>query len=552
MMFSGQPFSQFAFSEQDYAPIESDAFEAFLAEVTAKRCWLLELDAFSLAPAGGVAGAYGSDAYGELAFGEDSGEAAASVSTLRYSTHGYTSHAADAPASTWYDSRLTGDIIVRRLIAGRDGIGGLAKVFAEVTLINADGGLDGLTDKFALSGRRARLLLGRLGDPLSEFGLVFAGVVQSFTIGERLVHVRLSDGKAKLDRAVNEATYAGTGGLEGGEDLAGKRKPIGWGAVFNISPPLVDSAGLVYQVHAGAIQDVTAVYDRGVALVKVVGAPGAGEYQVDAVAGTFKLGATPAGTVTCDAELDASGAGYVSKASEIVLRVLAIAGLDSSEIEPSSFVQLGSDSLAPVGIWIGTEPRSCAEVCDELLAGIGAFGGFSRYGFNVGLVGLAAGKAKGSFSSEDIVELERLPLPAPVEPIIWRALVGYQRNYTVQTDLAAAVPAARRTYAAEPHRIAQIDDVAVQGRHLLARELGPTESHYAAEADADAEARRLFDLWGKPRGLFRVKTRPKALLRDLGQVIDLQHPRHGLAHGAPARVLGHEIKGSDVELTVLV
>jgi len=553
MMFSGQTFSQFAFSEQSYTPIESAAFGAFLAKITAERCWLLELDAFSLAPAGGLSGAFAADAFGELAYGEDSGGASTSVSTLRFSTHGYTSQASDSPASTYYDGRLSRLIDVRREIAGRDGIGGLARMFAEVVLVNADGELDELPRDYAFSGRRARLLVGPPDGPLSEFGLVFVGVTQSFTVGLGAARVRLSDGRAKLDRAVNEATYAGTGGLEGGADLKGKRKPKGWGEVRNVAPPLVDSANLIYQVHAGQIQDVLAVYDRGVALVEVAGAPAAGEYQVDLVNGTFKLGATPAGTVTCEAQCDASGAGYISKTGDIVLRILSQeAGLNSSEVEPSSFVQLNADAPAPVGIWVGTEPRSCAEAVDELLAGIGAFGGFSRYGFSVGLVAAASGKPKGTFSGEDIIELERLPLPPPVEPIVWRVLVGYQRNYTVQNDLAAAVTPARRTFAAEPWRISKLEDAAIQARHLLAREFGPTESLYAAQADSDSEAQRLFELWSRPRGLFRMKTRPKALLRDLGQTIDVKHPRHGLQNGAHARVLGHAIRGSEVELTVLV
>ena len=41
-MFSGQSFGQFSFGEQDYTPPDTSAFEAFLAEVTSERCWLLE------------------------------------------------------------------------------------------------------------------------------------------------------------------------------------------------------------------------------------------------------------------------------------------------------------------------------------------------------------------------------------------------------------------------------------------------------------------------------------------------------------------------------
>src|SRR5690606_19221589 len=102
--------------------------------------------------------------------------------------------------------------------------------------------------------------------------------------------------------------------------------------------------------------------------------------------------------------------------------------------------------------------------------------------------------------------LEREPLPDSVDPIVWRARVGWQRNYTVQTDLAASVSDARRTFAAEPLRVATSENSAIKTRHLLAREYGPVAGLYAEEADAETEAQRLFNLWGTQRGMYRVRT----------------------------------------------
>lgn len=461
--------------------------------------------------------------------------------------------AGDPDSADWYDGRLAEGFRVERRIVGRDGIGGLARVFAEASLVNADGALDGLLSGYSIGGRRVRLLVGRETGRYADFGLVFTGVVESPVVGLDAVRLRLSDGLAKLERAVNETTYAGTGGLEGGADLKGKPKPKCWGKVFNIAPPLVDSVNLVYQVHDGPIQDVPAVRDRGIALVKVAGAPGAGEYQVDAAAGTFKLGATPAGTVTCDVEGDASLSGYISKTSDIVLRILVQqAGLSSSEIEPASFAQLNSDAPAAVGIWVGTEPRTVASVVDELLWNVGAFGGFTRLGgFSVGLVRHASGAAAGVLGEEDIVSIERVALPSAVEPIVWRTRVGYQRNYTVQQDLAAAVTPAQRTFAAQPLRVAKDEDTAVQSRHLLAREYFVDAGLFAVEADAVDETGRLAALWGAERAAFRVVTRLKALVHDLGEVVELKHRRLGLSAGRPVLVLGHAVRGSEVELLVL-
>jgi hypothetical protein len=140
--------------------------------------------------------------------------------------------------------------------------------------------------------------------------------------------------------------------LEGGTDLAGKYKPRAWGNVQNVPPVLVDSASLIYQVNDGAISDVPAAYDRQIALVKgadyvsqsdmQTNAPAAGNYRVWKAGGFFRLGSTPAGTCTADVLGDASGAGYVNKAGDILQRVLLIAGIDSTLIDAAAFAQLNT------------------------------------------------------------------------------------------------------------------------------------------------------------------------------------------------------------------
>jgi hypothetical protein len=574
-MFDFHAFGEYGFCDAGYTPLDTSAFDAFLAEVTGRRCWVLELDAYSLAQPGGVSCAFGDAGFGEVGFGEARGQETAGVSTLRFSTHGYTSHADDSPAHTYHESRIKAPPIVDRQIAGRDGIGGLTTVYAEITLNNRDGGLDELDRDYSLGGRRARILIGRAPDPLTgkggdalaNFGVVFTGVLQVSRVGEDVMQIRLSDGTVRLQRRlVNEATYTGAGALEGGDDIKGRNKPVALGEALNVPAPLVDSAKLIYQVNDGEINDVPAAYDRGIALDQGADytseadlnttAPAAGEYRVYKAGGYVRLGATPAGTMTFDVEGDASG-GYVTTVAEIVHRIVAQrAGLNSSEIDPTSIAQLAIDAPAPVGLWIGTSPMSCAQVVDDLLYGIGAFGGFSRYGaFTVGRVADAIGETEAAaYSDIDIMDVQREALPAPVDPIVWRVGVGWQRNYTVQNDFAAAVPAARRTFAAQPLRISSTEDSGIFSRHLLARNFGPIEAHYAEEADADDERDRLFALWGVKRSLFRILLRNmSAMALDLGEVVRIEHyPRQGLAAGASARVLGHRIQGSRVELKVLV
>lgn len=552
-MFGAEGFSEFGFSEFVDTPLDSAAFEAFLKEPDAERVWLLELDVFSLAAVDGIAGTFSGEGFGEMGFSEGDSTVVGSVSTLRFSSHGYTSHSTDSPAQVWYDGRIQDGITVDRRINSSDGIGGLTEVFAEISLLNLDGDLDLLTANYSLNGRAARVLIGRPTDALSSFGQVFSGVVQTATIGDSVLF-RLSDGMARLDVAINQTVYLGTGGNEGGADLTGKPKPKGWGKGFNVSPPLVDSGNLIYQYNDGASQDAPAAYDRQVALNKVVGAPAPGEYQVTASAGTFKLGGTPAGTVTCDEEGDNSGTGYVNTTADIIGRILRNqVGLTDSEIDPSTFGNLNVDAPAPVGIWAGTEMRTCRDVIGELL-GNTAFGGFSRRNtFTVGLVNAPDGSYVETYGTTEIQDIKRVPLPSPLEPIAWRTTVGYQRNYTVQNDVAASVTAARRTFAAQDQRAAKHEDTTIKSRHLLATEFA-TNALYRDQADAQTEADRLFVLWGATqRKLLQVTMIGlNGMTRDIGQVIQLVYPRHGLTNGVAGVVLANQIKDFEVTLMVLV
>ncbi len=555
-------YGEFAYGDAVFPSLDPDTFGDFLAKITAPRCWLLEIDAFSLAAGSAKSGAYAdAGAYGELGFAEGVPASSGGPQTLRYSSHGYISTisvggiaTSDPDSQDYYSGRIGSQIAIDRRIIKSGSFVGLTQVFAEVRLVNADGELDTLQRDYALDGRAVTLLLGGPADPRSSFGVVFRGVVQKLATSLTEVQLSLSDGSAKLDLPIQTTLYAGTGGLEGGADLAGKPKPLCYGQVYGISPPLVDAVNLIYQVHDGAIQDVPAVYDRGIALAKVAGAPAGGQYQVDAANGTFTLGAAPSGTVTCNAQGDTSLSGYINRTADIVLRILSTkAGLVSTEIDPSSFFALNTDAPAAIGKWIGTEPTSIAQVIDELLSDAGAFGGFSRLGaFTVGMVAAAAGMPDATYSSEDIISIAQEPLPADIDPAVWRVNVAYQKNYTVQTDLAAAVPDAQRDFASQSSRITSTENAAIRGRRLLARELNVTAGLRSNLADADDEKARVFGLWSPGRKLFRSTLPPKAMPRDLGDVVYLQHPRLGLDAGAAGRVLGHAIRGTAVELLVLV
>jgi hypothetical protein len=474
--------------------------------------------------------------------------------------------ASDPDSATWYPGNLTSEITIERSVLSGALMSGLSRVFGEVKLANPGGELDNLVRDYALDGRPARLYIGRPTDRRADFGLVFSGVIARTPEGNlNEISIALSDGVSKLEQSIQATVYAGTGGLEGGADLAGKPKPLAFGEVLNVAPPLVDSTKLIYQAHDGPVQDIPDVYDRGVALTRGADyssqsdlettAPAAGTFRVWPAGGYFRLGAAPDGTVTCNVEGDASGAGYVDTHADILLRILVdYAALFSTEIEPGSFSRLNTAAPGACGIWIGTDVRQISAVVDEILISAGAFGGFSRLGvFTVGQVDTPGGIVHGEITAEEISELERLPLPADLEPVIWRSSLGYQRNFTVQSDLAASVPAARVAFAAQEYRVVSQSDETIKSRRLLARDL-VAPSLYVNQADADTENARRFALWSSPRTPYRAAARPTSLPRELGQDVVMTHNRYGLAAGRFGRVIGHRVSAinTEVELTVLI
>jgi hypothetical protein len=334
--------------------------------------------------------------------------------------------------------------------------------------------------------------------------------------------------------------------------------------VFNVQPPLVDSAKLIYQVHDGQASDVSAVRDRGVAITKGADyadaadlnttAPAAGTYRTlkSSSGSYFRLGSTPAGTVTADVLGDAPAAGgYVDKTGDIVLRLLALTSLTSSDIEPTSFGKLNGDVANRSASGAARRSPAVDEMVDELLAGVGAFGGFTRYGaFQVGQIATASGTEKDTYTESEIMSIEREPLPEPASPRCGAPSSAGRRTTPCRTT-------SPRGHGGRAHLRRRADPLREE-RGLLDRHATPARqgAHRGRQLRprgrrADRGDARGRQLWNGNRAAFRVRVRPRALSRDLGHVVVLKHKRHGLSDGVPGRIIEHGMNGTNVELVVL-
>lgn len=460
--------------------------------------------------------------------------------TLRFSDHGFVTRPGDDPPNAWYEPRLVSALnFERHLFTGGRLEGRSVPGFGALTLNNADGGLDGLA-ALAWDGRRVRVWLGGDGFEVGEFGLVFDGTAEQVEFDDLVLTLRLRDLQARFEAEIVRAGYAGTGGVEGRQGLTGRPRPLCFGRVLRVPAVLVDPAALLYQVHDGPIAAVDAVYDRGLALTPVAGAPAAGQFRGDPATGCFNLGASPAGTVTADVRGDAPdgpGGGYVETAAGLVRRIAtARAGFaDPGDLNLDGFAALDTAASAPVGLFVADE-TALVELLDALAGAVGGHYGFDRAGrLTVGRVAAPTPAAATEFGAAQILEIARVAVARPV----WRQKLGHARYWrTLDADAVAwAVDDGTRADLAEAFRYATAEDSSIRARHLLAEE-AVHDTALAFAADAEAEAARRLALFGADRDAFRVRLKTQPFALDLGQTVRIHYPRYGLAGGRNLLVVG--------------
>jgi hypothetical protein len=123
--------------------------------------------------------------------------------------------------------------------------------------------------RFDFDSYPAKLWYGEYDQPFSSFKAVPAGRVGSLAMADNPHEGTLAilGPDASLKKSILSASYAGTGGAEGSEDLKGTLKPFRIGLNESIDPLLIDNVNLVYQYHGyGPTGDVLAVYENALSL----------------------------------------------------------------------------------------------------------------------------------------------------------------------------------------------------------------------------------------------------------------------------------------------
>src|SRR5262245_29202105 len=192
---------------------------------------------------------------------------------LYVSTFPFISRNIDALANQPFHGTLEGTIrIDTGLSSNQGGFSGFNENISEIALINAEADYDSTPQDFSINGQSIVLSIGALGarnvvDPYNSFVQVAQLSGERMSVNRTRLTIEARDPAQQLLNApALPETYGGTGGFDGGEDIAGKKRPRGYGVVFNASPTLVIGNLLIWQFSEGGALSVQSVKDGGVAL----------------------------------------------------------------------------------------------------------------------------------------------------------------------------------------------------------------------------------------------------------------------------------------------
>lgn len=476
-----------------------------------------------------------------------------------FATKDFITPSDDAPANTPIDGSLIRALSFQRsILGGSYGIGRLQSDFGYLEIITSDGSKDDLFDRYRPDGRRVMLKVMEAGGRLRDAITVFDGVGVRWELGRARGRVTVRGNSYKLDVPAQRSVYAGTGGLEGGSELAGKRRPWPLGYVKNIPGVLVIASENLYDINAGPIEAVTAVRDRGgaltfsanyatTALLRAASIP-AGQYATCLAEGRVRIGGSPSTQIRFDVSGDKTGGSFVSKTADIVRRLVEGATImTTAEMALETFSAVNAAQPADVGYYIHSESSdTVADCAGKLMETIGGWCGCQSKGkFYVGILLAPDASKTPDFDYRedegDFVALpDRQPLPDFLSPPPTTWTMGWDRNWAKQDDIAGAVVVSNpslATWLGIDSRYAKPSSVFPVPSGQAPKE-AKVDGYFRNEVDAIAEATRRYQLYRQNFNLYTYRVKGPLFMHQIGQQVRITTAsRFGLAGGRPLRTV---------------
>ncbi|MBV6633869.1 MAG: hypothetical protein KI792_12660 [Alphaproteobacteria bacterium] len=475
-----------------------------------------------------------------------------STETYYFATGGgFTTRPTDTPANQEYSGRIVEPGNYERGLFGSGTTRGEGKVgFGEIRIANPDAVFDHLID-LAFDGRPCRIYrMPGLGDFASR-ELLITGTIDQPTFEFETIDFRFRDRLAELaETQLTQNVYAGTTTATGPtaegrpNDFGGQPKPLLFGRAYSIPAVAANVFDLIYQISDSAIFAVLAARDAGVPLTAtgdhadIAGLRAAslspGQYATCLAEGLIRLGGSPAGVIAVDAV--GFGGGSAAECVEAIFNTAGITGLNAASV-----TALEAANTAPVGVWVNGTADTLS-VVQDVLQSIGAYIYVDAAGeFILDRLEPASGTPDHVLGLQDVEDnVQRLAtgddgrgIPAK------RVTVTYRPRYAGEAEdsFAGSVSQADRTELAREFRSASVADTGVASDRLLAPEL-TFDSLLFNDADADAEAARLLDIYKVRRDRLTATVSGQRGPFQLGETVQLTLNRFGFDGSRLLRIVG--------------
>lgn len=314
----------------------------------------------------------------------------------------------------------------------------------------------------------------------------------------------------------------------GGPNATGQVVPLCYGDNFNITPVCISEAYLLYQVHGGAIYNITDVRDDGVSI----------PFTLDLSNGKFSLLSKPTGTVTCDVKGATAGGVYIRDAGRI-MRWIIINQTDFSinNIDEPSLIAFINLCPQTVNIYI-KDRINTLDVLDSLIKSVGGFYTPNRQGNLIfGRIDPPQGDSSTPELTEDDIVQGGLTVTKQSVPVQTMRL-KYRRNYTTQTSMHGSVIDSNKVLYSQEYQFVSKPNPSIKIAHLLAGEPDAKETCLVNKDEASAEVDRQLTLNGSVRNTYSAELLTIPATLELGTVLKLSHPRYNLSSGKFVSVVG--------------
>jgi len=472
-------------------------------------------------------------------------------------------------APAYHDGRIANNdgLKVFRSIFSRGEFGGGEIRYGLIDFVNEDGALDAWLNYGW--GRCAELSIIDSDADYSTRQVVLSACIEDLTPSSDVFSLQWTPRyQPLLDNPASGGLFAGTGGLDGGDDIKGQRKPRSKGLLRNITP--VNLGGRVYAWNYDntgnrvATHSIDAVYYNGSpwtfhadypnAAALLAGPHGGnGHYSTCKAESLIMMNGSVSlnATITMDVTIEATAPERY--AGTLLDYFLQDAGVPSGDISTDDVNALDTDAPYPLGIYIRDE--TYADICDMVASSVAAWYLPDR----LGVYRMAQIKApvaeQVTFTRLDLdtviginsFELLNIAPVASSDYIPAKEVrVNYNKNWTVidKTNIAAAVSDANAEFFSKEYRVTDAVLDSDNAAKYLNSQVLTHDTLLTGESEANDIRDLIADLYSVQRREYEATIRydSEAIsLIDIGTVAKIVYPKLGLQNGKLFNIHGVEL-----------